>query len=356
MKKLSSRQYTYLFTSQVKTFLLNHLKEGKKAFTTPLKIALAISGGPDSVALLYFCQMLKFQYPNLSFCVLHFNHLSRPSENEREEIFVKDLCLKLCFPFHGKKNSSKNKGQSESSWRQQRYQFFQERIQSLSCHYLWLAHHLDDSFEWSQMQQAKSGHIKGCLGIPVANGKIFRPFLSVTKQHIYSYLKHNDLSFMKDSSNDLDHFERNWWRIHVLNKIKKKYPSILKHYVQRSTELALELNLYYRQTPPAKKIILDSHNHLFEFSHSQRIQDSQHLIKKSLHDLSSKQRMKIRKQMQTLFQAYDNGKKGPISFSGGVKIYLRKNVILLNNQPDFNSDTLKELLERKNQEKHNKGS
>lgn len=334
--KQSLNLYPLRFERQVENFIDDFSRFGIKKLST---IHLGISGGADSVALLRFCYQLKIKQPHLSFVVLHFNHQSRPAENLQEQQFVEKLSLTfgftfICESFHGSSHS-------EDSWRAARYNFFQkilqpELIQKDEKPQLWLGHHLDDSWEWSLMQQAKSGNIQGCLGIPVRHGHIFRPFLCVSKKHIRRYLLAKKQTFLEDSSNSDTAYERNWWRINVLNSLQKKYPQVLKHYVQRSTELALKFNLIAGQTEQAKIHIIDSQTHRFHFSDTQKAQHSAHLIKKSLHQLSSHNRMKLYKQLRILFESYKKRNKGPISFSGGVKAYLTPNTIILTNKKDYN--------------------
>lgn len=343
MFKGSSNTYQLHFLRQVENFIHLYSKVPLAKLQSP--IAIGVSAGSDSVALLLFCVASKKKYPGLNFTVLHFNHQSRPAENLTEEHFVRSLCLIHGLPIvvgHSTSNTH-----TELAWRKARQEFFQQALNRLKATFLlepilWLAHHIDDSWEWSQMQQAKSGHLKGHLGIPVRHGAIFRPFLSVTKKHILSYLKYSQQNFIEDSSNHHQIHERNWWRHNVLNMMKKKYPQVLKHYVHRSMDLALELNLIYQQTPKATLHILDAHTHRFSLNDDQKIEHSQHLIKNSLHTLSKFNRMKIRQQLKSLFQSYQHKKKGPIYFSGGVKAYLQKNYVILTNKENLNNDILNE--------------
>lgn len=353
MYKQTQHHYKHLFERQVENFIQHY-------FTLPLAkvnftIALGISAGSDSVALLHYCTHLRTKYPNLKFVVLHFNHQSRPLENEQEQKFVVKLCQKYHFPYYIKNYEATD--HSELAWREARKIFFAESMAKINdnCQ-IWLAHHLDDSWEWSQMQQAKSGNISGCLGIPVRHGKIFRPFLSVSKKQILNYLKQQTQMFLEDSTNSNTAYERNWWRIHILKSMKKKYPNVLKHYVQRSMELALELNLVLGQTGSAKNYVYDNETHLFYFESKNKIQHSIHLIKKSLHQLSKLHRMKIDKQLKSLIQCYENRKKGPISFSGSVKAFVGKNYVILTSKNNFiiSNDILNVILRLQIQEEHNK--
>lgn len=336
------RNFSRKFYTHIESFLNSHLDLTQNS---SIKFAVGVSGGPDSVALLYFCHYLKKKYDSLDFIILHFNHLSRPKENLEEEQFVFQLCNNLKFRFHCKKNIDPD-NKTEISWRKQRQLFFQESLAQFQCHYLFLAHHIDDSFEWSNMQRAKSGHVKGSIGIPVINGKIFRPFMCVSKNQILNFLNKSQIKFMVDSSNMNDSHERNWWRIHILDKIKKKYPKVLHHYVQYANELALKLGVIYKQTPPAKLKIIDEQTHLYHFEKMQRVQDSFHLLRKSLHVLSSKKRMKLRQQLKSVAQAYKNNKLGPIHFTGGVKAYVYRKSILITNKVGANNENVVELIKR----------
>lgn len=339
MFKGNSHTYQIHFERQVENFINQYsqvpLAKAKSS------IAIGVSAGADSVALLRFCIACREKHPQLDFTVLHFNHQSRPEENAQEESFVKNLCQE--FNLSLRIGHMAQKGQTELAWRVARQQFFSDCIKKIDAQtQLWLAHHIDDSWEWSLMQQTKSGHVQGQLGIPVRHAFIFRPFLSVSKKQILSYLKSLEQSYLEDSSNLNIKHERNWWRRTVLKKIQQKYPQVLKHYVQRQMELALELKLIYRQTAVAQRKILDAQTHHFFLEKDQKIEHSQHLIKKSLHELCQLDRMKIRKQLKSLFQSYQNRKKGPIYFSGGVKAYLGKSSFVLTNKDNFNSDILNE--------------
>jgi tRNA(Ile)-lysidine synthase len=339
--KLHPILYQKRFEKQVESFIDNFS-------SFPLQVLnplfLGISGGVDSIGLLLFAHKLSLKFSQLKIHVLHFNHQSRPKENRQEQEFVENLCHKLQISCTvGFYEESLHR---EEAWRQARYDFFHQTINSFSSHesatpfsksnaQLWLAHHLDDSFEWSMMQQCKSGNLQGMLGIPVRHGHIFRPFLSVTKKQILQYIKSYQQTYLEDSSNLNPQYERNWWRINLLKKIKKKYPQVLKHYVQRSMELALKLNLVHGQTEEGSLHILDEHTHILKLKSHQKILHSLTLIKKSLHSLSSHQRMKLYKQLRILFDSYEKGKKGPIYFSGGVRVYITSETIILTNQKNF---------------------
>ena len=327
------------FERHVESFIKTYQKS---ALNQELRrIGIGVSAGSDSVALLLVCCYLQTQYNNINFVVLHFNHQSRPKENEQEQNFVENLCLKYGLPFISKKNISPL--QNETDWRKQRQIFFKETLLENQLSEIWLAHHLDDSFEWSLMQQAKSGNFQSTLGIPLKNGPIFRPFLCVTKEQIESYLKIKKQKFIFDTTNNNTNYERNWWRLHILKILKDRYPLILKHYAHRSFDLALKFNLIYLQTKPGTLIKINETTHLLYIPKGSKIHHSQNLIKNSLHYLSSKNRMKISSQLRSLINAYDNQKRGPIYFSGGVRAFLNKNTIVLTNDGNFNNEIVNDL-------------
>lgn len=345
MKTNNLKIYNSKFYSHIDSFINTYFPFNLSQPSNSYKIAVGVSAGPDSIALLYICDYLRQKYKTIQFFMLHFNHQSRPIENQNEEVFVEMLCHSLQFEFISKKNKNLT-SQTEHDWRNQRHSFFNKFVERYQCKSLWLAHHIDDSYEWSCMQKSKSGHLIGTIGIPVVNGKIFRPFMCITKNQILKFLRINNIKYMNDSSNSLDKYERNWWRHHIIKKLKAKYPKLLPHYVQSANELALKFNLIYKQTPPGKKMIIDRYHHLYIFEKNQRVQDSIYLIRESLHNLSSKKRMKLRQQLRCMIQAFQNKKIGPIHFTGGVKVYTYKKSILITNREYFNNDNVIDLIEK----------
>ncbi|MBY0415805.1 MAG: tRNA lysidine(34) synthetase TilS, partial [Bdellovibrionales bacterium] len=194
------------------------------------KIVVSVSGGVDSLTLAETLHRLQY-----SIELLHFNHGTRTEENSKEEKLVGEFAnsrgLNLHTVYLKMSLDEKNFEKKARLLRQKTYKSFIE-----NNYWVYTAHHIDDSFEWSLMQSFKQGSLEHSLGIPVFNNGIVRPFMCATKKHIQKYARISKLSWFEDSSNKNLKFERNYLRAVISAKILEKYPKALAHYVAQSNE------------------------------------------------------------------------------------------------------------------------
>jgi len=282
------------------------------------KVALALSGGRDSMALLHVLVELRNRGPIKGLRAFHVNHGTRP-ENAQEEALVREYCLKQGVSlevFHPALDSTVSN--FEHFARAKRYELFFNSLQVGEV--LFTAHHIDDSFEWSLLKQFKSSSPQAGLGIPVKNGRIRRPFNCVTKTQIANYVRLNKIPFIYDSSNDSIRFERNFIREKIIPQIAQRFPGYLKHFAYRSNQLALKWGVSSMVETKIKfHVLRDSHGILI--AHPEGGNDfrgAQEQITKAITSLSEKKRGTLSTQVEKIIQAAKNGKKGPLLFSGNV--------------------------------------
>ena len=172
------------------------------------RVAVALSGGPDSVCLIHkFCEN-KDKY-NINLSAAHLNHKIRDNEADRDMQFCIDLCKELNVPLCLKEVDVKNnaqKGESlELAARRIRYAFFEE----LDCDFIATAHNCDDNAETIILNLIRGSGNKGIGGIPVIRGKYIRPLLNYKKQEILDYLSANNYNYVTDSTNKENDYSRN---------------------------------------------------------------------------------------------------------------------------------------------------
>lgn len=172
------------------------------------RVAVALSGGPDSVCLIHkFCE-IKDKY-NINLSAAHLNHKIRDNEADRDMQFCIDLCKELNVPLCLKEVDVKNntqKGESlELAARRIRYAFFEE----LDCDFIATAHNCDDNAETIILNLIRGSGNKGIGGIPVIRGKYIRPLLNYKKQEILDYLSANNYNYVTDSTNKENDYSRN---------------------------------------------------------------------------------------------------------------------------------------------------
>ncbi len=194
-------------------------------------IVLGVSGGVDSVCLLYILKTLS-QSCKLNLLALHVNHGIREHASKDAE-FSRNLCEKLGVDFILKETDcpkvAKECGISvEEAGRNERYRFFNEAGKEKfgeSNFKIAVAHHMDDMAETMIFNMARGTGINGIVSIKPQNGNIIRPLLVVSKDEIEDYLSDNSIEHILDETNLSDDYARNKIRhkiIPVLNEISPK--------------------------------------------------------------------------------------------------------------------------------------
>lgn len=302
-------------------------------------VIVAVSGGVDSVALMY---VLK-EITGGKMKVLHINHGTRP-ENAEEEALVLKHAEKLELEVDIVRFSlDLRQSNFEGVARTLRAGVYKQYLQK--NFWVYTAHHLDDSFEWSMIQSFKQSSLSSTLGIPVFNKGLVRPFMCASKNQIRKYARSQGLQYAEDGSNRDMRFERNFFRIALTETIHSRYPQYLRHYVARQTELARKLELHrslFIEKKPKKMAILQERREPSGavVLRSRDFSFHKEEIKEWIHFFSRSHRGEIDREVDKLIAAHKDLKdnahklkmKGPQAFSGGVKIYLLDDFLLIANE------------------------
>ena len=197
------------------------------------RILAAVSGGPDSVALVHLLYKL---IPVFSFrlAVAHLNHDLRSHESERDAEFVASLSRKLNLQLHvDKKNirryQKRHRLSPEEAARQVRYEFFNQVADSHGYTKIAVGHQLDDNAELVLMFLLRGSGTLGLSGIPpIRDGKIIRPLLKIKRSEIIDYLAEQDLKYVSDTSNANVSYLRNKIRHELIPQLSTTYnPNIV---------------------------------------------------------------------------------------------------------------------------------
>ena len=187
-------------------------------------IVLAVSGGPDSMALLNLTIELK-KKKNLKLICAHINHNLR-KESFEEEKMVKEFCIKNDVIFEYMLIENYDKDNFHNDARNKRYAFFDSLVKKYHAKYLFTAHHADDLMETILMRIVRGSTLKGYAGFKMEDKRldytIVRPLVNVTKKDIITYLKSENITFAIDNSNLKDKYTRNRFRHHVIPLLKEE--------------------------------------------------------------------------------------------------------------------------------------
>ena len=198
--------------------------------TSGLRIGVACSGGPDSVALL---SALLAIAPLRSYRlrVLHVNHGLRP-ESDQEQDMLQTLCQQWRVPLSVKKLQPPPGLKGIEAWaREARYAFFQERLAAAPLDYIVTAHTQDDQAETVLFRLMRGSARRGVAGIPpVRDNWLIRPFLHCSRREIDAYTQEKKLPCVTDPSNADLRFTRNKIRHVLLPFLEQEFsPQIRRH-------------------------------------------------------------------------------------------------------------------------------
>ncbi len=216
------------FCLEVERFVSKDLKVDIKNKS----LLLAVSGGPDSVALLITFKVLAPRI-NSSVFVAHLNHGIRKEAKEEAE-FVKDLCNKLKVPFFGGRTnavlfSNRKKIGLEEGARILRYRFLYGVLKKKGTDFILLAHHLNDLAEDILLRIIRGTfwpNMGGMTGFDEKR-KILRPFLLTPKKVLKDFLKDLNIPWIEDPSNWDLRYKRNRIRHKILPLLEKENPNFL---------------------------------------------------------------------------------------------------------------------------------
>ena len=209
-------------------------------------LVAAISGGPDSMALIHLLARIK-KTMDIEVVCAHVNHnTGRPGQDE-EQAYVKKFCELNNIIFEGMIIEEYGDDNFENEARTKRYNYFEQVVKEYNAKYLLTAHHGDDLTETILMRLTRGSTLRGYSGFSkiVDRGfyKILRPFIELTKQELIEYNEQNKVHYFTDETNLEDIHTRNRFRKYIVPELKKEDINVHKKFYKFSTIL-LEYNNY----------------------------------------------------------------------------------------------------------------
>lgn len=211
------------------------------------RIVVAVSGGPDSLALVHFLFQQKENF-DIELMIAHVDHMLRGEESRQDRLFVENFCKERNLPFISTEinvalKAEKERLGIEEAARKYRYQFFLEVMEGWKGNKLAVGHHGDDQIETIIMRLTRGSTGIARAGIQVTRsfmnvGEIIRPFLAVSKEEIEEYCHHYQLEPRIDASNVENEYTRNRFRHIILPFLKRENPKVIDQFQRFSEELS----------------------------------------------------------------------------------------------------------------------
>ena len=245
-------------------------------------VVVGLSGGPDSVFLLYALYTLQGRM-GFTLRAVHVHHGIRGAEADRDEAFSEKLCAKLDIPFQAvhvaaPAYAAQHGLSLEEAARILRYEALEAARQQLgqtlaarpsnapepsaleapspsqpvrtsaapSAPAAWIAvaHHLDDQAETVLHNLVRGAGLRGLAGMENRRNHVIRPLLSIKREDILKWLKQNDIPYVTDSTNADPHYTRNRIRSTVLPELREINPEASAH-IAHSAALLREADAYF---------------------------------------------------------------------------------------------------------------
>ena len=215
--------------------------EEHKMLSPGERVVVGISGGADSVCLLFVLLAWKEKY-GLSLTAVHVNHGIRKEAGE-DALFVEELCRRNKVDFVERKCSipelSGEWGVSEEeAGRIYRYRMFEEIAAEVGATKIAIAHNRDDLAETMLFHLFRGTGMKGLAGIRPVRDCIIRPILCAERSEIEAYLAELGQDYCTDATNLSDDYTRNRIRHHILGYAKELISGSVQHMGCTAEQLA----------------------------------------------------------------------------------------------------------------------
>jgi tRNA(Ile)-lysidine synthase len=209
------------------------------------RVLVALSGGPDSVALCHILYELRQTY-RVELVTAHVHHGLRGSEADQDASFVQNLARQLGLPIVVQRVNvhswrKEHGGSLQMAARALRYQCLHQIMVNEGASKLALGHNADDQAEEILLRIFRGAGQRGLSGMPPCNRKgVIRPLLECHRHEITSYLENRNLACRQDESNLKPWCQRNLLRLELLPKLQQDFNSNLSATLLRTSNIFRE--------------------------------------------------------------------------------------------------------------------
>lgn len=203
--------------------------EDKNLINVDDKVLLAVSGGKDSMLMLWLFHKAGFKFE-----IAHCNFNLRGTESDADEQLVHDWAEKHDVVCHVKHFDTEIYAESEKisiqlAARELRYTWFEELRIERGCTSIAIAQHSNDNIETLLFNLSRGTGLKGLTGIKPKRNNIIRPLLFLTANEIFGFVKKNCIPYRDDASNFSNKYARNKIRLDIVPEFEKLNKDFVKN-------------------------------------------------------------------------------------------------------------------------------
>ncbi len=221
------------------------------------KVVLGVSGGADSICLLFLLLKLRERL-GIALYVVHVNHGIR-ADAGADAAYVERLCQEHELPFVLEEVRIEEVAKvlhvgCEEAGRMIRYQAFAKACETYGCNKIAVAHNSNDRAETMLFHLFRGTGLRGMAGMLPVRDNILRPLLCLEREEIEEYLRIKGISYQQDSTNDTDDYARNRIRRNILPYVRENISEGCVRNMCRAAELFAQEEAYLQeQTESALK-------------------------------------------------------------------------------------------------------
>ena len=298
--------------------------------------AVALSGGPDSLALLYLAKNFA-KKNNLKFIATSIDHRLR-EDSSKEIKWIKKLMKKEKVSFVSRKVIKKiSSSNTLSTARKFRYELLIDVCKKNKFKYLLTAHHLDDEIETFLMRLIRGSGIKGLSSLkPVSKYKggeisIVRPLLKYSKKCLIKYLAKMKQPYIYDNTNQDMKYDRSRIRAIAENLInegldKKRILEVIQNLKKADEAITVSVNNYL------KKCISLGRNNTLKFNNKKfkkaPVEIQYRIINKLCRLVGNKNKVPRSKSLQNLIEKINAGDVKSHTLNGCIFMFKSDEILI----------------------------
>jgi tRNA(Ile)-lysidine synthase len=226
----------------------------------------AVSGGPDSMALLHFllAHFARTGRPPGGIAVAHVNHGLRGAESDSDAAFVADLArgwgLRCEVARVDPAARRRERGETlEQAARALRYGALRDLAARLGADRVAVAHTADDQGETVLFRMIRGAGLRGLAGMRprgrVEGIRVIRPLLEASREQVFEYLARHGVAYRVDPSNAEPSASRNFLRHEILPRIQERLNPAVRRALVREADAFREADAYLRRE--ARRVLPD---------------------------------------------------------------------------------------------------
>jgi len=226
MSKFESSPVAKAFQKSVK----NYLPDSSTLIT-------GVSGGPDSMALMYLLHRFE-----LDTVIVHCNYQMRGEDSEKDQRLVEKMSAFWGFECVAVRLEKETSSNFQEWARERRYEVFFDLKREFDADFVTTAHHQDDQIETILQRILRGSGVSAWRGIKPMENQLFRPLMEVSKSEIMKFAEEFNIPYRIDNSNEESTYARNFLRHNWFPELQNFFPgwrdNILK-LSARATEFEL---------------------------------------------------------------------------------------------------------------------